>query len=155
MPDMTGRPGCRCLEEVPRRTSCVPLASPYLCLFSWGCKQTCFRLPGAGGEHFHCTVDPSPGHIRRRVFFLCCNVLSQPLRNRNNLGELKGTELRWQREPKTQIFAENRRFSQIRPFSCKFQHLEGAGNRRFSQETEDFRRELQGTADWALWPPSP
>ena len=23
-----------------------------------------FRLPGAGGEHFHCTVDPSPGHIR-------------------------------------------------------------------------------------------
>ena len=25
-----------------------------------------FRLPGAGGEHFHCTVDPSPGHIRCR-----------------------------------------------------------------------------------------
>ena len=32
------------------------------------------------------------------------------------LGALKGTELRLQREPKTQIFAENRRFSQIRPF---------------------------------------
>ena len=44
-------------------------------------------------------------------------------------------ELRWQRKPKTQIFAENRRFLQIHPFSWKFQHLDGAGNRRFSQET--------------------
>ena len=49
------------------------------------------------------------------------------------LGALKGTELRWQREPETQIFAEHRRFSQIRPFSWKFQHLEGAGNRRKPQ----------------------
>ena len=64
------------------------------------------------------------------------------------LGALKETELRWQREPKTQIFAENRRSSQIRPFSWKFQHLEGAENRRkpqISQETEDFRREPQET----------
>ena len=30
-----------------------------------------------------------------------------------DLGALRGTELRWQRQPKTQIFAENRRFSQI------------------------------------------
>ena len=48
-------------------------------------------------------------------------------------GALKGTELRWQREPKTQTFAENRRFSQIHPFSWKFKHLEGAGNRRKPQ----------------------
>ena len=48
-------------------------------------------------------------------------------------GALKGTELRRQREPKTQIFAENHRFSQIHPFSWKFQHLEGAGNRRKPQ----------------------
>ena len=67
-------------------------------------------------------------------------------------GALKGTELRRQREPKTQIFAKNRRFSQIYPFSCKFQHLEAAGNHRFSQETEDFRRKPQEIADWA---PSP
>ena len=53
------------------------------------------------------------------------------------LGALKGTELRWQREPKTQIFAENRRFSQIHPFSWKFQHL---GGRRKPQKTADFRR---------------
>ena len=40
------------------------------------------------------------------------------------------------RKPKTQIFAENLRFSQIHPFSWKFEHLEGAGNRRrFSQKT--------------------
>ena len=69
----------------------------------------------------------------------------------NILGALKGTELRWQREPKTQIFAENRRFSQIRPFSWKFQHLEAAGDRRkpqiftgnrkrFSQKTAGNRR---------------
>ena len=49
-----------------------------------------------------------------------------------NLWALRGTELRWQKEhPK-------RRFSQIHPFSWKSQHVEGAGNRRFSQETEGF-----------------
>ena len=25
------------------------------------------RLPGAGGDHFHCTVEPSPSHIRCRL----------------------------------------------------------------------------------------
>ena len=54
------------------------------------------------------------------------------------LGALKGTELGWQREPKTQIFAENRRFSQIHPFSWEIQPFEGAENRRFSQETADW-----------------
>ena len=52
----------------------------------------------------------------------------------------KGTELRWQREPKTQIVAENHRFSQIHPFSWKFKHLEGADFRR---KPEDFRRKPQ------------
>ena len=49
------------MEEVLRRTSLAPLASP--------CSCTSFssrRLPGKGGDHFHCTVEPSPGHIRRR-----------------------------------------------------------------------------------------
>ena len=68
-------------------------------------------------------------------------------------GALQLTDLRRQRTPKTQIFAENRRLSQIHPFSWKFQHLEGAGNRRFSQKTKDFRRKPQEkTADWG---PSP
>ena len=47
-----------------------------------------------------------------------------------------------EREPKTQRFAENRRFSQIHPFSWKFKHVEGA----------DFRRKPPIFADWA---PSP
>ena len=50
-----------------------------------------------------------------------------------------------EREPKTQIFAENRRFSQIRPFSWKFKHLEGAGNRRKSQIFVEHRRFSQKT----------
>ena len=50
------------------------------------------------------------------------------------LGALKGTELRRQTEPKTQIFAENRRFSQIHPFSWKFKQFRGAG---FLQKTEE------------------
>ena len=37
---------------------------------------------------------------------------SNPRRS-ESLGALKRTELRWQREPKTQIFAENRRFSPL------------------------------------------
>ena len=49
----------------------------------------------------------------------------------------------------TLIFAENRRFSQIRPFFWRFKHMEGAG---FSQKTDDFRRKPQETADWALSP---
>ena len=39
-------------------------------------------------------------------------------------------------------FAENRRFSQIHPFSWKFQHLEGAENRRKPQETADHLRSV-------------
>ena len=51
-----------------------------------------------------------------------------------------------QREPKTEIFAENRRFSQIHPFSWKFQLLEGAGNRRKLQSFAENRRFSQKTA---------
>ena len=55
------------MEEVPCCTSRAPLASPYLCLSKerTGSKGA-FRLPGAAGDHFHCTVEPSPGHIRCR-----------------------------------------------------------------------------------------
>ena len=36
------------------RTPCVPL----LCtLFNRGGNRRAFRLPGAGGDHFHCTVE--------------------------------------------------------------------------------------------------
>ena len=61
------------------------------------------------------------------------------------LGALKGTELRWQRErePKTQIFAENRRFLQIHPFSWKFKHLESADIRRKPKIFAENRRKPQ------------
>ena len=46
----------------------VPLAFPYFvfCLIGVEKQRRAFRLPGAGGEHFHCTVEPSSGHIRCR-----------------------------------------------------------------------------------------
>ena len=57
------------MNEVPRRTSLAPLASPrfLFCLIGGGNRRV-FRLAGEGGDHFHCTVDPSPGHIRCREF---------------------------------------------------------------------------------------
>ena len=61
-------------------------------------------------------------------------------------GALKVTELRWQRAPKTQIFAENRRFSQIHPLLLEIPAFGGRrkpqkpGNRRFSQKTAGNRR---------------
>ena len=71
-------------------------------------------------------------------------------------GKLKVTELRWQRAPKTQIFAENRRdfrrFTTSPGNSRIWRAQETAENRRSSQKTEDFCRKPQETADWA---PSP
>ena len=59
------------MEEVPRRTSFAPLASPLSSnLFNRDGNGRAFRLPGEGGDHLHCTVEPSPGHIRCRFFRL-------------------------------------------------------------------------------------
>ena len=44
-------------------TPCVPL---FCTLFNRGGNRRAFRLPGAGVDHFHCTVEPSAGHIRCR-----------------------------------------------------------------------------------------
>ena len=56
------------MEEVLRCTSLVPLACvPLFCtLFNRAGSRRVFRLPGAGRDHFHCTVEPSSGHIRCR-----------------------------------------------------------------------------------------
>ena len=57
MPNMTGRPGYRTMEmnggrSAPylARTPCVPL---FCTLFNRGGNRRAFRLPGAGGDHFH------------------------------------------------------------------------------------------------------
>ena len=59
------------MEEVQRRTSLAPLASPCftLSLLSLEAEEG-FSLPGEGGDHFHCAVEPSSGHIRYRFWFL-------------------------------------------------------------------------------------
>ena len=69
-PNMTGRPGCRTMEVIGgssvsylARTPCVPLFST---LFNRGGSRRASRLAGEGGGHFHCTVEPSPGHIQCR-----------------------------------------------------------------------------------------
>ena len=46
-----------------------PLRPLFCALFNRGGNRRAFRLPGEGGDHFHCTVEPSPGHIRCRYSF--------------------------------------------------------------------------------------
>ena len=59
MPNMTGRPGHRTMEinggsSAPHlaRTPCVPL---FCTSFIRGGNRRAFRLPGTGGDTFHCT----------------------------------------------------------------------------------------------------
>ena len=59
------------MEEVPRRTSLVPLA--FLCFLHCliGVEtEGLLDYQGRAGDHFHCTVEPSPGHIRCRQISL-------------------------------------------------------------------------------------
>ena len=67
---MTGRPGHRTMEMTGgssasylTRTPCVPL---FCTLLNRDGNKGVFILPGEGGDHFHCAVEPSPGHTRRR-----------------------------------------------------------------------------------------
>ena len=56
------------MEEVPRRTSLVPLASPCFALILIGVETEGFLdYQGRAGDHFHCVVELSPGHSRCRV----------------------------------------------------------------------------------------
>ena len=53
----------RKFRVVPRSHPLRPLVCT---LFTKGGNRRAFRLPGEGGDHFHCTVEPLPGHIRCR-----------------------------------------------------------------------------------------
>ena len=73
MPNMTGRPGHQTMEMIGgssapylARTPCVPL---FCTLFNSGGNRGALDYQGRAGDHFHCTVEPSPGHIRCRVIF--------------------------------------------------------------------------------------
>ena len=71
---LSGRPGHRTMEMIGgsspsylARTPCFPF---FWTLFNRGGIRRAFRLPGEGGDHFHCTVEPSPGQTRcRRLAF--------------------------------------------------------------------------------------
>ena len=41
-------------------TRCIPL---FCTLFYRDGNRRVFTLPGEGGDHFHCAVEPSPGHM--------------------------------------------------------------------------------------------
>ena len=70
MPNMTGRPGWRTLEMNGRCSAsylaCTPCVPVFCTLFNRGGTRRASRLPGKGRDHFHCTVEPSPGHNRCR-----------------------------------------------------------------------------------------
>ena len=54
----------RKFRVVPRSHPLQPL---FCTLFNWvGNRRALRRLPGEGGDHFHCTVEPSAGHVRCR-----------------------------------------------------------------------------------------
>ena len=78
-PNMIGRLGWQTKEMIEgssvsylTRTRCVPL---FPTLFNRGGNRRVFRLPEKGRDHFHCAVEPSPGHIRCRDMFLLQNGL--------------------------------------------------------------------------------
>ena len=55
-------------------TPCVPLFCSTT-LFTRGGNRRAFRFPGEGGDHFHCTVEPSPGHVRCRSEVCAIQIL--------------------------------------------------------------------------------
>ena len=65
---MTARPGRRTMEmnggSSASYLACAPCVSLFCTLFNMGGNRRAFRLPGEGGDHFHCAVEPSPGHSR-------------------------------------------------------------------------------------------
>ena len=66
-PDDRGTGQWKWMEEVPRRTSLVPLAFPCFLLCLRGVEtEGLLDYQGWAGDHLHCTVETSPGHIRSR-----------------------------------------------------------------------------------------
>ena len=74
MPNMTGPLEHRTLQMNGGSSASHLACAPFLrlvfcvcvCFFLRVGKRRAFRLPGEGGDNVHCTVEPLPGHIRRR-----------------------------------------------------------------------------------------
>ena len=52
-------------EIGPKNSHCTS-AGPFCISFNRGGNRRAFRPPGAGGDHYHSTMEPLPGHIRCR-----------------------------------------------------------------------------------------
>ena len=108
----TGRPWCRTMEmkggnsaSYLARAPCVPLVLYFV--FHRGGDRRVFRPPGEDGDHFHCTVEPSPGHIR------CCqlDIFENPPRAPPTHGAPKppSNKKRNSKKPKNPIIPKSRR----------------------------------------------
>ena len=87
----------RKFRAVPRL---YPLRSLVCTLFNKGGSRGAFRPRGASGDHFHCTVEPSPGRIRCRclhtlIFFLC--FLAMESHQKAGSSSLPNPQSRWKR----------------------------------------------------------
>ena len=86
MPNMTGRPGHQTMEmnggSSAPYVACTPCV-PLLCTsFDRGGNKALLDYQGRAGDHFHCTVEPLPGHIRCG-FFGSHNLPRKPLLQEN------------------------------------------------------------------------
>ena len=73
IPNMTGRPGYRTMEmnggSSAPYLACTPCVPLFYTLFNRaGNRSGLLDYQGRAGDHFHCTAEPSPGHIRCRFF---------------------------------------------------------------------------------------
>ena len=75
MPNMTGRPGHRAVEMNGGSSALYLARTPCRKGLAFPCFLHCLigvetegllDYQGRAGDHFHCTVEPSPGHIRCR-----------------------------------------------------------------------------------------
>ena len=78
------------MEEVPRRTSLVPLAFPCFVLRLIGLEtKNVLDYQGRAGDHFHCTVERSSGHIR------CRNIQGPIKQNASPGDDSEAPKRRW------------------------------------------------------------
>ena len=69
MPNMTGRPEHGTMETNGGSSgstpclACTPCVPLFCTSFNKCGNRRAFRLPGEGGDHLHCIVEPSPGYI--------------------------------------------------------------------------------------------
>ena len=67
---MTGRPGYRTMEMIGGSSAPYLACTPCFVLCLIGVEtEALLDYQGRAGDHFHCTVKPSPGHIRCRSEF--------------------------------------------------------------------------------------